>query len=424
MAVLRDVVVLVEPGSRSCREPSWASPARTCGLLCFLGNPVLRWQQGQLHEHATHTWKGPGTGFMPCRLGVLLLNRSPHFHFVVGPKLWCWVAGLAWPRGSPSLLRPRNGLGLSPCCFSSAFRGLLIVPVSSAHCLLGSLESIRAQCGEDGDPKARGWGPHGGRTETPRGTTEIPRGKGGDPTGEDGDSKGKTGTLHGEDGHPRGEDEDPKGEGQRPYVGRAGTPCGEGGDPTGDDGESKGEDGDPTGEDEVPTGEDGDPTWGGQGPHVGRSETLRGRQGPCMGRTVTPGGRTRNPRGRTEIPRGEDGDPTGGGWGHQVWRMETHMGRMGPHMGKKNPLWSRSSMAWLWVSSCLSPLVSDTQFFYSMASQGSVQGPSLSSGHSSLTAPQPSESPRLPSTLLKSPLLRCNLHTVKLTLSDAQFNEF
>ena len=55
MAVLRHVLVLVEPGSRSCREPSWASPARTCGLLCLFGNPALRWQQGQLHEHATHT---------------------------------------------------------------------------------------------------------------------------------------------------------------------------------------------------------------------------------------------------------------------------------------------------------------------------------------------------------------------------------
>lgn len=159
--------------------------------------------------------------------------------------------------------------------------------------------------------------------------------------------------------------------------------------------------------------------WGGQGPQ-------EGGRGPQGGRAETPHGEGRDPmwgglgpyRRRMGTSRG------GGGWGYQVWKMETHVGRTEPHIGKKNPLWSRSSMAWLWASSYLSPLVSDTQFLYSIVSQGSVQGSPLSSEHSSLTAPQPSESPRLPTTLLESHLLRCNLYTVKLTLSDAQFNEF
>lgn len=36
-------------------EGGWASSARFCSSWAFLGTPTLRWQQGWLHGHATHT---------------------------------------------------------------------------------------------------------------------------------------------------------------------------------------------------------------------------------------------------------------------------------------------------------------------------------------------------------------------------------
>ena len=120
-------------------------------------------------------------------------------------------------------------------CLPSAFPGLLIVLVSSAHCLLGSPESVRAQSGEDEDPK--------------------------------------------------GGDRDPKGKGRRPHVGRAGTPQGRMETLRGRQGHYMGKTGTPGGRTRTPRGKDRDPMWGERGPHVGRAETLRGRQGSYM---VTP----------------------------------------------------------------------------------------------------------------------------------------
>lgn len=83
----------------------------------------------------------------------------------MGPKFTVWVAGLILPRGSPSLLFPRNMLAPSLCCaFAQPSWGTRSCLSPSAHCVLRSLERMgtlqgedRTLCGGHGTPIC-GWG--------------------------------------------------------------------------------------------------------------------------------------------------------------------------------------------------------------------------------------------------------------------------
>lgn len=111
------------PGSGSAQEPAlgedgWASAARSYSACAFLGRPTLRWQQGWLLGHATHTYQGPGieSRLCCCHLETLLIAGQKPCIFILhqAPKLWCGGrAHIAW--GSSPLLFPRNVLHPALC---------------------------------------------------------------------------------------------------------------------------------------------------------------------------------------------------------------------------------------------------------------------------------------------------------------------